>query len=115
MLSSQAGCHGFDPRLPLQQLATLVSSLIHKRRTAPNYRIYAMRLVSFQPAGGTSLGGVVVGDQIFLLDSSVYPDMISFLTAGSAALANAEKLARGETEEHTSELQSLRHLVCRLL
>jgi acylpyruvate hydrolase len=60
-----------------------------------------MRLVSFQPAGGTPLVGVVVGDQIFLLDGSVYPDMISFLTVGSAALADAEKLARGEAQPQT--------------
>jgi hypothetical protein len=60
-----------------------------------------MRLVTFQPAGGTPHVGVVVGDQVFPLDSSVYPDMTSFLSAGSEALAEAEKIDRGETQTHT--------------
>ncbi len=56
-----------------------------------------MRLISFQPAGGTPLAGIVVEDQVFAFDSSVYPDMTSFLSAGSAALAEAQKIARGES------------------
>jgi 2-keto-4-pentenoate hydratase/2-oxohepta-3-ene-1,7-dioic acid hydratase in catechol pathway len=60
-----------------------------------------MRLVTFQPAGGTPHVGAVVGDQVFPLDSSVYPDMTSFLSAGSEALAEAEKIDRGESQTHT--------------
>src|SRR5262245_62984377 len=33
----------------------------------------------------------------------------------AAALVRASKVAASRSEEHTSELQSLRHLVCRLL
>jgi acylpyruvate hydrolase len=56
-----------------------------------------MRLISFQPAGGTPLVGSVVEDQVFAFDSSLYPDMTSFLWAGSAAMAEAQKIARGES------------------
>src|SRR5262245_63527127 len=35
--------------------------------------------------------------------------------ATSAAIATPKKIPRARSEEHTSELQSLRHLVCRLL
>lgn len=60
-----------------------------------------MRLVTFQPASGPPHVGVVVGDQIFPLDHSVYPDMTRFLIAGSAALAEAEKIVRGESTPHS--------------
>src|ERR1039458_9167392 len=35
--------------------------------------------------------------------------------AGNCALCHARSYRTGRSEEHTSELQSLRHLVCRLL
>src|SRR5437899_9692326 len=37
------------------------------------------------------------------------------ISGGIALLALIARLASGRSEEHTSELQSLRHLVCRLL
>ena len=58
-----------------------------------------MRLVSFQPRGGKSLVGVVVDHQVFPLMSSAYPDMISFLSAGSAALHEANKMNNGGTRD----------------
>lgn len=60
-----------------------------------------MRLVTFQPAGGTPQVGVVFGDQIFPLDPSIYPNMTRFLIAGSAAQAAAEKISRGESTPHS--------------
>jgi 2-keto-4-pentenoate hydratase/2-oxohepta-3-ene-1,7-dioic acid hydratase in catechol pathway len=60
-----------------------------------------MRLVSFQPRGGKSLVGVVVDDQVFPLMSSAYPDMTSFLSAGSAALDEANKMNNGGTRDLT--------------
>ena len=63
-----------------------------------------MRLVTFQPARGTPCVGVAVGDQIFSLDRSVYPDMISFLLAGSEALAEAEIIDRGKSRPQTEYL-----------
>jgi acylpyruvate hydrolase len=60
-----------------------------------------MRLVSFRPSGETPKVGVVAGDQVFVLNHSIYPDMISFLSAGSAALAEADKIARGESKPET--------------
>ena len=59
-----------------------------------------MRLVSFQSAGGKPHVGVIVGDQIFPLNSSVYPDMTTFLSAGNEALAEGEKVARNERQAH---------------
>jgi 2-keto-4-pentenoate hydratase/2-oxohepta-3-ene-1,7-dioic acid hydratase in catechol pathway len=60
-----------------------------------------MRLVSFQPRGGKSLVGVVVDNQVFPLMSSAYPDMTSFLSAGSAALDEANKMNNGGTRDLT--------------
>src|SRR5438552_10626568 len=63
-----------------------------------------MRLVTLHPARGTPCVGVAVGDQIFSLDRSVYPDMISFLLAGSEALAEAEIIDRGKSRPQTEYL-----------
>ncbi|SPE25046.1 2-keto-4-pentenoate hydratase/2-oxohepta-3-ene-1,7-dioic acid hydratase (Catechol pathway) [Acidobacteriia bacterium SbA2] len=60
-----------------------------------------MRLVTFQAAGGTPHVGVAVGDRIFSLDRSIYPDMTRFLVAGSAAMTEAEKIGRGESTPHS--------------
>ena len=60
-----------------------------------------MRLVSFQPRSGKSLVGVVVDDQVFPLMSSAYPDMTSFLSAGSAVLDEANKMNNGGTRDLT--------------
>src|ERR1035441_8424273 len=51
-------------------------------------------------------GGRVAPGEIVVL----YPR-----NAGPALLAGAQLDSHGRSEEHTSELQSLRHLVCRLL
>jgi len=45
--------------------------------------------------------GVVVGDQIFPLNRSIYPDMTAFLSAGNEALAEAEKIDRDERHRRT--------------
>src|SRR5947199_8318200 len=55
--------------------------------------------------------------------STLFPYTTLFRSSGQATAAAAIGLARagqpgrlpGRSEEHTSELQSLRHLVCRLL
>jgi 2-keto-4-pentenoate hydratase/2-oxohepta-3-ene-1,7-dioic acid hydratase in catechol pathway len=60
-----------------------------------------MRLVTFQNAAGKPNVGVVVGEEVFPLDSSAYPDMQSFLLAGSAALAAAEKINGRENASQT--------------
>jgi len=60
-----------------------------------------MRLVTFQNATGRPNVGVVVGEEVFPLDSSAYPDMTSFLLAGSAALAAAEKISGRENASQT--------------
>src|SRR5262245_62213233 len=43
------------------------------------------------------------------------PDTASGGAVGGVYLRSAEQAAHSRSEEHTSELQSLRHLVCRLL
>jgi acylpyruvate hydrolase len=60
-----------------------------------------MRLVSFQPRGGKPLVGVIVDDQVFPLTSSAYPDMTSLLSAGSAALEEANEINHGGTDDLT--------------
>src|SRR5947199_6834076 len=47
-------------------------------------------------------------------DSSSYLSFNDATTVGSASVVTSP-MARPRSEEHTSELQSLRHLVCRLL
>src|SRR5262245_62741711 len=47
------------------------------------------------------------------LKTSMYAAIGSFLDSGNATGPGKKGLVR--SEEHTSELQSLRHLVCRLL
>src|ERR1035438_10735639 len=49
--------------------------------------------------------------------ASFFADFNSGLPDGTAVYGNAAIIATGgyRSEEHTSELQSLRHLVCRLL
>src|SRR5262245_64369261 len=42
-------------------------------------------------------------------------DTYSIRTVNTPFIAGNVQLAKGRSEEHTSELQSLRHLVCRLL
>jgi 2-keto-4-pentenoate hydratase/2-oxohepta-3-ene-1,7-dioic acid hydratase in catechol pathway len=54
-----------------------------------------MRLASFR--NGSAVGiGVIVRDEVLPLPASTYPDMTSFLAAGSAALLEAQKVERGE-------------------
>lgn len=54
-----------------------------------------MRLASFR--NGSAVGiGVMVRDEVLPLPASTYPDMTSFLAAGSAALLEAQKVERGE-------------------
>src|ERR1039458_8601520 len=43
------------------------------------------------------------------------PEMLAYCTGRSDAQASAVLELDSRSEEHTSELQSLRHLVCRLL
>src|ERR1035441_3487943 len=56
------------------------------------------------------LSGVVVRELADIDSGSAGPDHIAERAADGAAKAAAMR-----SEEHTSELQSLRHLVCRLL
>src|SRR5262245_63311711 len=44
-----------------------------------------------------------------------HPRQVGFANAGDARPSHWKPLVSGRSEEHTSELQSLRHLVCRLL
>lgn len=60
-----------------------------------------MRLITFQPGGGAPQVGVVVGDQVFPLDATAFPDMTSFLAAGDPALDTAARIARGESQPRT--------------
>lgn len=57
-----------------------------------------MRLVTFKSENEAPRVGVVVDEQVFAVDSSAFPDMNSFLAAGSAALAHAAALSHGETQ-----------------
>jgi hypothetical protein len=56
-----------------------------------------MRLVTFQRSNGAAGIGVIAGGEVISLDSAVFPDMTSFLSGGSSALAEARKAERGET------------------
>src|ERR1700722_16560946 len=58
-----------------------------------------MRLVIFLAGGGTPQIGVIAGEQVIPIDG--YSDMTRFLSAGSPALADAERLARGEHSPKT--------------
>lgn len=57
-----------------------------------------MRLVTFKSENEAPRVGVVVDEQVFAVDSSAFPDMNSFLAAGSAGLAHAAALAHGKTQ-----------------
>ncbi|MGA7908242.1 MAG: fumarylacetoacetate hydrolase family protein [Candidatus Sulfotelmatobacter sp.] len=61
-----------------------------------------MRLVTFQPGGGTAQIGVLVGDQVVSIDEASFHDMTSFLSAGSSALAAAQRIDRGESRPETA-------------
>src|SRR5437899_10068593 len=50
-----------------------------------------------------------------LFRSRALPDLPRPLGEGAGARGHVAGSAAGRSEEHTSELQSLRHLVCRLL
>src|SRR5262245_64919057 len=56
-------------------------------------------------------GGRFGPDPMHVYDNwPAFAEFATGITSGTAALVEAER-----SEEHTSELQSLRHLVCRLL
>ena len=57
-----------------------------------------MRLVTFKVGGGASQVGVAVGNEVAGFGGSNFPDMISFLSAGNAAMTVAEKIHRGESK-----------------
>jgi 2-keto-4-pentenoate hydratase/2-oxohepta-3-ene-1,7-dioic acid hydratase in catechol pathway len=53
-----------------------------------------MRLVTFAADGGSSQVGVIAGESVIPIDG--YADMIGLLSAGDSALADAQKISRGE-------------------
>src|SRR3989449_5172768 len=56
------------------------------------------------------------GDLLFVTDPTGFPQVYRWRDATGAEPLTAEPLgARARSEEHTSELQSRLHLVCRLL
>ncbi len=55
-----------------------------------------MRLVTFQKRNGATGIGVVSDGEVIALDGAAFPDMTSFLSAGSSALAEARKAELGK-------------------
>src|SRR5437899_4347850 len=56
-----------------------------------------------------------VGERFFRFQRIVDQDNIGTAPGQHAAGGNSQPVVLARSEEHTSELQSLRHLVCRLL
>ncbi len=59
-----------------------------------------MKLVTFKTRHGVPQVGVLANEKVCPLDSSKYPDMSAFLTAGPAALNEAEAVARNGSESY---------------
>src|ERR1035438_10677547 len=65
----------------------------------------------------TSAVNFISGDTfVFVVSESVGPGPLNIVIKGIVPMSvNSLEIEDGRSEEHTSELQSLRHLVCRLL
>src|SRR5262245_40705226 len=71
--------------------------------------------VAISPAAATSLPGAQVSYAIAAVGSGTFTGLVSLAVSGLPTRVTAEFWPSARSEEHTSELQSLRHLVCRLL
>src|SRR5205814_8184498 len=81
---------------------------LHSFPTRRSSDLRDLHLLCMQYVAGTTL------EQVIRAVSALPPEQRN----GQALLAVVDRLASGpaaRSEEHTSELQSLRHLVCRLL
>src|SRR5262245_62843925 len=92
--------------VPLLDLSSLVFSMILQLRHSPPFP-YTTLFRSFCSSGASSPAAYAPAKPS---TSTIRPSSANrrFLPAGLAG-------GGGRSEEHTSELQSLRHLVCRLL
>src|SRR5262245_64604777 len=89
----------FEFRLPERPFSKpMARSLVEQRR------ILALD-ADAQASVLTALDALTLAPERFKMETNVYLGMRSIFW----------QLARARSEEHTSELQSLRHLVCRLL
>src|SRR5438045_5571773 len=88
---------GASPPLVIEALLKYPGRIIHELQN--NWRAALLLWLLLLALLGMMAYGVVVG---------------SFSGGAQLWIAPA-KIAMGRSEEHTSELQSLRHLVCRLL
>src|ERR1035438_1608413 len=92
----------------LQMAAAAPAALAAKDRKIPKYRVVS----HYQPAAQPGMPGPYPG-QVASVHAA---KCIDEATEKPDPAVVREMMARGmRSEEHTSELQSLRHLVCRLL
>src|SRR5262245_46202935 len=100
-----------DPARPAPAYATV--DLIRAKRDGANLTGGEIRWLI-----GAYLSGEVADEQMSAMLMAVYfrgLDAAELRSWTSAMVDSGERLDLGRSEEHTSELQSLRHLVCRLL
>src|SRR5205814_8232789 len=86
----------------------------------PPSQIYTLSLHDALPISAEMAATLVSPAGTFVLPNELSPHATTVLSPSSARLwplpaAIASTLVKPRSEEHTSELQSLRHLVCRLL
>src|ERR1035441_8073821 len=96
------------------------ATLILTQATAPNSsgQFPLSGTITFPSNSGLGtapLAGAVLGEAISLSDPSAAPNSPSITFTASTNPTATQITVTSRSEEHTSELQSLRHLVCRLL
>src|ERR1035438_10471263 len=92
--------------------------VIWRRKPAPTWRSPAStRPSGLQPSGATAtvLGAVAIVLRRGSSEISISPDRHGSGATRIEAELSIKQRRENRSEEHTSELQSLRHLVCRLL
>src|SRR5205814_10683325 len=101
---------------------TMMSDSIVSDREVMEYVILTMLAISalffffYTAAPPTEIYTLSLHDALPIFSDGRKMDRSSSLPAGFSASINADAFAlSARSEEHTSELQSLRHLVCRLL
>src|SRR5205814_10564310 len=100
-----------------------VVALRHPRRSAPPLTATACPYTPLFRSNGTFLNGARISEGLATKNDVVTFGKVAFrvkqVSAPKGDLAERDDVVFGgepfRSEEHTSELQSLRHLVCRLL